>query len=414
MSAPERQALWAELQRAGLVEGPPEGEMPPPDAVETPWAVRLMLGCSGWLGASFLLAFLGAIFSALFDAAAVSIAVGAAMCAGVGYLLHRMPRNGFLDQVALALSLAGQVLIATGLATLLSWEDHAALLALAVAGVQAVLFFGVPHFVHRVWTAGTSALALALALDVWRLYAWVPAVLTLAFAWVWLGELEVRGRSGERVRAGGYGLTFAALAMAVAQGEFGLARLWLPEARPFGGALGVRLGGALAGAVLLWVVYRLLAREGVPAGSGPGRAGLASAAVLALAAVEAPGLVPPVAALILGFANGNRVLTGLGIAALLACLSRYYYQLEATLLEEVGPAGRPGCRPAAGALRPGPPVAGVRRSRDQGGSSCVKPSRSSPGWESWSSPTCRSKGGSGCWPKAAWCCWSSRPSIRDR
>lgn len=330
MSAARRQALWDELRRAALVEG----ETPPADAVETPWAVRLMLGCSGWMGASFLLSFLGAVFFALFERAGASIVLGAALCASVAFLLRRISRNGFVEQFGLAFSLAGQALIAAGLSQLLSVEDRPALLALALAGAQAVLFFLVPHFVHRVWTAWTAALALALALDVWRLYAWVPAVLTLAFAWVWLGELEVRGRSGDVLRAGGYGLTFAALVMAVAQGEFGLARLWMPDARPFGGELGVRLGGAFTGAVLLWAVYRLLAREGVPASSGPGRAGLASAAVLALAVVEAPGLVPPVAALVLGFANGNRVLTGLGIAALLASLSRYYYQLEATLLQK--------------------------------------------------------------------------------
>ena len=39
---------------------------------------------------------------------------------------------------------------------------------------------------------------------------------------------------------------------------------------------------------------------------------------------------------VLGFANGNRVLTGLGITALLFYVSAYYYLLEETLLFKSG------------------------------------------------------------------------------
>ena len=46
---------------------------------------------------------------------------------------------------------------------------------------------------------------------------------------------------------------------------------------------------------------------------------------IALASLAAPGLAPAVAILVLGYANGNRVLTGLGILVLLGYLSYYYY-----------------------------------------------------------------------------------------
>jgi uncharacterized membrane protein len=38
--------------------------------------------------------------------------------------------------------------------------------------------------------------------------------------------------------------------------------------------------------------------------------------------------------LVIGFANGNRVLAGLGIIAMLGYLSHYYYSLQITLLEK--------------------------------------------------------------------------------
>ena len=56
-------ALWARLSADGLVEG----EMPEPGRPASPWYVRTMLGIAGWIGALFLLAFLGAAFSLLVD-----------------------------------------------------------------------------------------------------------------------------------------------------------------------------------------------------------------------------------------------------------------------------------------------------------------------------------------------------------
>ncbi len=61
---------------------------------------------------------------------------------------------------------------------------------------------------------------------------------------------------------------------------------------------------------------------------------LAGAAVLALTTLKAPGLAPAVVVLLVGFAVGSRELAGLGVLALLAYLSRYYYALHATLLEK--------------------------------------------------------------------------------
>jgi uncharacterized membrane protein len=84
----------------------------------------------------------------------------------------------------------------------------------------------------------------------------------------------------------------------------------------------------------LWAVVLLLRREGVGLDSRTGRIALASAAILGLVTIKAPGVGPAVAILVVGYANGNRVLAGLGILALLGYLSQYYYALHATLLEK--------------------------------------------------------------------------------
>ena len=78
------------------------------------------------------------------------------------------------------------------------------------------------------------------------------------------------------------------------------------------------------------MVAQLLQRESAP----DRRAAWAGAAIVAAASLKVTGLPPALVILLLGFANGNRVLAGFGVLALLAYLSQYYYSLEITLLEK--------------------------------------------------------------------------------
>jgi len=78
----------------------------------------------------------------------------------------------------------------------------------------------------------------------------------------------------------------------------------------------------------------LLAREDVPLESAQGKIAFVGAVILAVATLKAPGIGPAAAVLVIGFANGNRVLAGFGILALLGYLSHYYYALQLTLLEK--------------------------------------------------------------------------------
>ena len=83
--------------------------------------------------------------------------------------------------------------------------------------------------------------------------------------------------------------------------------------------------------VLLAVVWR----QGLRSAGGKAAlfgAALVVGALLALLALRAPGVAPAVAILVIGYANGNRVLAGFGILSLLGYLANYYYSLQATLL----------------------------------------------------------------------------------
>jgi uncharacterized membrane protein len=105
---------------------------------------------------------------------------------------------------------------------------------------------------------------------------------------------------------------------------------------PVGGDAVQWLGRAASLLVLVAAVVLLLRREGLALVSGQGRVGLAAALILGAASFKAPGVGPAAAILVVGYANGNRVLAGVGIAALVGYLSHYYYSMQTTLLFKSG------------------------------------------------------------------------------
>lgn len=329
MSEANASALWARLRQADLVAG----EAPAEAATVTPWYIRTMLGIAGWIGAMFLLGFVGAGFAIVMESPIAALILGALLCAAATFMFRTWAESDFLEQFALAVSIAGQALLAVGLSRLL--QSQGALLALVFAVVQAGLFRLVPNFLHRVLSAGVGAGALVHALNLWGFAPYTQALVFAGFGWAWLNEFRLPGRD-EQMRALGYGLTLMVIFDLVTRSS---AELWRAVAMNdgigvFGGAFGFWIGNALVGALTLWVVWRLLLRHGVAPGSGAGLGALAGALLVGLVSLKAPGLGVSVTILLLGYANGNRVLTGLGTAALLAYWSYYYYSLEITLLQK--------------------------------------------------------------------------------
>lgn len=328
MTSEERLATWARLAAAGLVQGEP----PPLSRVRAPWYVRLMQGGSGWLAAMLLLGFAGGMLPALFEEGRTALLGGMAMCVAAAVTFRSSPDSDFAGQLGFAVSLAGQALIAHGLWELV--DGRLGVLAVAMAGVMAVLFVLVPQFLHRAWSAWSAVSFAWLALLDGNLGPLVPGLLSGAFAAVWLSQAD-NARFGEWLRPAGWGLAVAVIQIPVVGwllldlGALTLDRMGVSPSDVVAWA-----GVVLSAAVLVAVVVRLLAREGIALGSRPGIGVLAAAVVLGAATLKAPDLAPAIVVLLIGFAVGSRELTGLGILALLAFLSRFYYVLDATLLEK--------------------------------------------------------------------------------
>lgn len=327
MSAEE---IWGRLAAERLVEG----ERPEPGPAQSPWYVRLMLGIAGWIGALFLLGFVGSAFYFVMQQSEAALVAGTACCAAAFALYRALRGQDFADQFALAVSLAGQVLLIIGLADILDPSGPA--FYLAIAAIQAVLALAIPNFLHRLLTAAGAAVALAFAVAQLSLHGLAPPMLCAALAWVWM-EPGRWARSGRLWRPIGYGLVLALLLVETfrlfgATQWFGLGR----EAPSWMQIHGPLVGRGLTAALLVLVAILLSLREGH---SSTGRVVLAvaaGAALLGLFSLGAPGLASALLILLLGFAAGNRLLMALGVLALFGFASHFYYSLHATLLAKSG------------------------------------------------------------------------------
>lgn len=314
-------AAWGALREAGLAHGDP-----PAAPVETPWYVRLLLGVAGWIAALFLLGFVAAGLTWLIESEGACVVGGLLGSAAAWVLLRKLGHNAFAAQFALAVSFAGQALFAYGVFGLLDESPDSPAVWLILALQQAALVLLMPNTTHRLWSGFAAAAAVTMALRAGGAAFLVPGLLLGAAAWAWLNEFRWP-RFGPLLRPAAWGVVLALVLFELAAGTLRPATGFDidPEGRRLYGQL-------LSGAVLLGVVWALLRRAGATL---PGRAAaisLAGTAVMVLVSLEAPGIAAGLCILLLGFAHGNRALTGLGGAALLLYAGGYYYELDLSLL----------------------------------------------------------------------------------
>jgi uncharacterized membrane protein len=327
MSVPAE--LWSKLAVAGLVAG----DMPAAEETRTPWYVRVMLGAAGVIAAVFLLAFVGAGLSFVIESEVASIVAGLLLIAAAFGLFTMGSRSDFVTMFALAVSFAGQALLAFGIFMMFEDQQQTTLPFAILAVVEAVLALVVPNFIHRVTTAYLATVAFALACA--QAGAWyLPAgVVGAAVAVAWLSEGRL-AKMHSVVAPAGYGLTLAFMQIE----SSALSGYWI------GTQSGARemadvspwIGEALVASALVATVWALIQRAGWKPTSARTLFALGVVVALGATSFKAPGIAGGLMIVLLGFANGNRVLTGLGIAALLYYVSAYYYLLAETLLFKSG------------------------------------------------------------------------------
>ena len=327
LNASTLEALWSRLAAAGLTTG----EMPAGTESHTPWYVRVMLCIAGFIAAGFLLGFVGTALSFVVQSKTAAAAVGFMLMTAAYALFRTAPRSDFGSMFALAVSFAGQALFIYGFFGLFERGVSATTYWL-IAAIETALAIVMPNVIHRFASAYAAALALAFGLAASGVGFMAPGLIATAVAVVWLNEGRLASIHSVAVPIG-YGLTVAFIHMEgttlLGHGLLiHMAEATVPQ-RPW-------LGEALVTATLIATIATLVKRAAWRWSEA--RTVFTFVAVLAIGAAsfKAPGIAGGLMIIVLGYANGNRVLTGLGVAALLFYVSAYYYQLDVTLLVKSG------------------------------------------------------------------------------
>ena len=331
-------SLSARLQKAGInVHDELQGLQP-----ESPWYLKLILAFSGWLAANFVLGFFFALFSRLYRNIPLLMVLGVGLI-GIAYMLLRNKKNEFIEHLALALSLAGQVLIVVAMFLFFDVNNQMFYILLVIGLFEGFLALIMPDYIHRVFSSFIASISLALSLfyinhslamlDIFN------AALLLIVGLFWLNEFKPAflAISGIRKRqAIAYGMTLALLVINVSKlfsatslfnnhrfqvHEFSWYQPWMTE--------------ILLGLMATFVIWQLLKRVSAHNGALSNRTyliTLVATLIVTLLSSQAHGLIVGVIILVLGFANSNRVLFGLGLITLLFFIAYYYTTLSTTLL----------------------------------------------------------------------------------
>lgn len=293
-------ALLEELHARGLVESVPTQASAAP-AHDRPWYIGLLLGTAGWFAGIFVLGFVFMLFQPKSEAAAF---VAAPILLGAAWTLFKVDRDGiFLSQLALALSIAGQVVAVIGLGEMFS-RNHGEIARIAVVALvlQLALVVIMPNRLHRTMSAlfATLAWGVAVRYGLWD-SAGTPAAMKphpeglalLGWAVVWLPVAGV-------------------LFVIVRREAQWMARGWQDIARPLA-------AGLIIGLALGTLVSQPFETFSMRAAHGDAMWPFLSAAA-ALGALAA------------AYALGTRGLTALCIFAAAAHLSHFYYAMGTSLL----------------------------------------------------------------------------------
>ena len=321
-----RKQIWETLQARQLVSG----RLPEQTEIDSPWYVRFLIGLSAWVTAFFLLGTVITTFTTLIDNDTASVLAGLGMIAGA-WTLFRAKDNDFSNQFALALSFAGQFLALVPV--LRSMASNEVELYLVIVLMQCVLAIMMPNYIHRLMSAFFTAIALSMLLFSLHIYFIHTGLLLAVCTMLWLNEFNWSAH----YRLTGpiaYGLTLALLYLSSSKLFNSLLFYASSETSRAAGGLQPWMGKMLTGLVLLVIIWQLLIRYRVAI---PGRLSLIAllaGIVIALVSARASGISIGVAIVLLGYANGNRLLRALGFISLLFYLSVYYYSLHITLLDK--------------------------------------------------------------------------------
>ena len=292
-----------------------------------PWYIRTMVGVGAWLASLLLIGFVGGFAIAMQGGYAF---VGLAFIVAAT-IVRRKSDNDFLVQGTLAVSLAGQALLAWGIFDALGGDDLELFLVLSIV-VSSLMFFAFPDRIHRVLMVLFIAAAATTLLYSWELNNLVPFVAPMLA----IGIVLLHNRHSALL-AGGYGQYVRPLTNGLVLSAFGVMLLSTVYILPELGIVDPKIyprpwiSTVIFGAILLYVANRIAADQ-LDSLSSSSRLVIGLLMVIVIGASWfAPGLALALIVVMLGASVGQKTLIGAGVGFFVVFLATYFYGIEVTL-----------------------------------------------------------------------------------
>ncbi|MGR9115260.1 MAG: DUF4401 domain-containing protein [Gammaproteobacteria bacterium] len=293
-----------------------------------PWYVRAMVGFGAWFASLLLIVF---IMSVDFVSTSGGHLRFGLMLVAAAVMLRRSLVNDFARQTALALSLAGQVFMAIGM----DWFDlgddfELAMLALILINSLLIKFY--PDSVHRflsVIIIMSSWVGLLYYWETQFLLSWLTPLLTIGFVYLVLQERRfVVDRKDLLIRPIAAGLMVSAFGCVMLSTVYIIPELILNfEFYPHPWVTTLACG-----LILLYLEQKLLGKVLREMRSWPAIVVSYLTLLLMTAALAAPGLIFSLIVILLGTAQGNRSMSGAGLAFLTIFTAAFFYGIQTTML----------------------------------------------------------------------------------
>jgi len=326
--------IFEQLAKEGLVEPTAIGragqELSHSESAATsasPWFVRALVGVGAWASAMLFLAAIGMAGFLKTDESLLTLGVILDAVAIASRRLLKGRRNDFVENLSLALSIAGQALVIVGVGEISGPSVAAgALGAIVTEGIFLLVY---PDPIRRFLSVAIAGVALGVLLKeggVPRSFD-AAAVLLAAGAgasWLWKAE---RGSGAladfqPPLAFGSVVALFIVLQPSV----------WRQSELPVPGwpsSIGLTAG-------LLVVAWRILAEHRLSLVSEPGLVAMVGIVLLGAMGWRAPGILAASGGLALAFHRRSYILLGLAAIFLGLFGSSFYYWLDITLLEKSG------------------------------------------------------------------------------
>jgi uncharacterized membrane-anchored protein len=323
----EVKKLWQQLSQANLVIG----DYPELEGLEKPWYLRLLQGVAGWFAGFLMLGFFALMFSNLFnkDSHTLLMVVGV-LCSVAAYLVFKSKRNDFLNQMAMALSLAGQIMFAFAVFESIFRISSSGLFILAA--YQMILVFFLPNYMHRLLTSGFALIAFVTGLHELGLAGIGGAVSAVALSLIWLKDKKW-SQYQPLWEPVGYGLSIALVYSQV----FILSQRYLFRYKEIDTSSWLVTHAAFISSLLVAVVFInlvwvTLKEFKVPLKSKEAVLALLFCCIVVTMSFYIIGMSTGLLLILLGFIRNRKVLIAIGIFSALGFISWYYYNLHMTLL----------------------------------------------------------------------------------